>query len=107
MQTIFGGTARNEIVICESQNGGNDTDLVIAELFPLRRCWTNQQKKGGLFRVRPLVFGAKRVCCMQCLFGGEFFLFAFHAHGFELALFGFVGFLTSGLDLGCRFLELG
>ena len=31
------------------------------------------------------------------LFGSEFFLFAFHAHGFELALFGFVGFDDLGL----------
>jgi hypothetical protein len=30
-------------------------------------------------------------------------LFAFHAHGFEFALFGVVGFLDLGLDLGCRF----
>jgi hypothetical protein len=33
--------------------------------------------------------------------GAEFFLFAFHAHGFELALFGFVGFHDLGRDLGC------
>jgi hypothetical protein len=26
-----------------------------------------------------------------CLFGGHFFLFAFHAHEFEFALFGFEG----------------
>jgi hypothetical protein len=37
------------------------------------------------------------------LLGGEFFLFAFHAHGFELALFRLVGFHDLGLDLGCRF----
>jgi hypothetical protein len=30
-------------------------------------------------------------------------LFAFHAHGFQFALFGVVGFLDLGLDLGCRF----
>ena len=44
---------------------------------------------------------------MQCLLGGEFFLFAFHAHGFQFALFGVLGFLDLGLDLGCRFFELG
>ena len=38
--------------------------------------------------------------------GGHFFLFAFHAHGFELALFGFDGCGDFGLDLGCRFFEL-
>lgn len=37
-------------------------------------------------------------------FGAEFFLFAFHAHGVELALFGTLH--DVGLDLGCRFLEL-
>ncbi|WP_419805635.1 hypothetical protein [Terriglobus sp.] len=40
------------------------------------------------------------------LLGGEFFLFAFHAHGFEFAFLGVVGFLSFGLDLGCRFFEL-
>ncbi len=44
---------------------------------------------------------------MQCLFaGGELFLFAFHAHLFEFALFGVVGLLDFLLDLGCRFFEL-
>ena len=37
----------------------------------------------------------------------HFFLLAFHAHRFELALFGFVRFHDLGLDLGCRFFELG
>ena len=41
------------------------------------------------------------------LFGGEFFLLAFHAHCFELALFGVVRFLDFLLDFGRRFFELG
>jgi hypothetical protein len=41
------------------------------------------------------------------LFGGHFFLFAFHAHLFEFALFGFDGCGDFLLDLGCRFFELG
>src|SRR6266702_3871216 len=45
-----------------------------------------------------------RVC--GCLLGGHFFLFAFHAHEFEFALFGFDGCGDFLLDLGCRFFEL-
>ncbi len=41
------------------------------------------------------------------LFGGHFFLFAFHAHLLEFALFGFDGCGDFLLDLGCRFFELG
>jgi hypothetical protein len=41
-----------------------------------------------------------------CLFGGHFFLFAFHAHEFEFALFGFDGGGYFLLDLGCHFLRL-
>jgi hypothetical protein len=37
-----------------------------------------------------------RVAVRQGLFGGEFFLFAFHAHLFQLALFGFDDFLLDG-----------
>ena len=40
------------------------------------------------------------------LFGGEFFLLAFHAHLLELALFGFDRCGDFLLDLGCRFLKL-
>ena len=43
----------------------------------------------------------------KCLFGGHFFLFAFHPHLFE---FAFLGFDRSGdflLDLGRGFFELG
>ena len=39
------------------------------------------------------------------LLGGQFFLFAFHAHLFELALFGFDGCGDFLLDLGCRFFK--
>jgi len=57
---------------------------------------------------------AKRVCCIlrfrsgqvPCLLGGEFFLFAFHAHLLELALFGFDRRRNFLLDLGCRFFKL-
>lgn len=38
---------------------------------------------------------------------GHLFLLAFHAHCLELALFGVVRFLNLGLNLGCRFFELG
>jgi hypothetical protein len=37
------------------------------------------------------------------LLGGHFFLFAFHAHLFQFALFGFDGCCDFLLDLGCRF----
>jgi hypothetical protein len=52
-------------------------------------------------------FYAKRREQYEVLFGGHFFLFAFHAHLLEFALFSVVGFLYLGLDLGCRFFELG
>jgi hypothetical protein len=72
------------------------------------------KQKGGLSRVRPFA----TAFCMQrfapearlldaMLFGGQFFLFAFHAHRFELALFGVVRFLHFLLDLRCRFFQLG
>src|SRR5581483_8390825 len=61
-----------------------------------------------LFRVRPCGLHAVQFAVSFLDgFGAEFFLFAFHAHGFELALFGFVGLLHFLLDGGCRFLELG
>ena len=40
------------------------------------------------------------------LFGGQFFLFAFHAHLLELALFGFDRGGDFLLDLGCCFFQL-
>jgi hypothetical protein len=42
----------------------------------------------------------------QSLLGGEFFLFAFHAHLFELALFGFDRGGDFLLDLGGCFFQL-
>ena len=69
---------------------------------------SNCKQNNGRAKALPFVcFCAKRVCCMRCLLGGHLFLFAFHAHLFEFALFGVVGFLYLGLDLGCRFFELG
>ena len=70
--------------------------------------WTRKRTTGDRGR-SPVVAGCgvQRVGCMPCLLGGHFFLFAFHAHGFELALFGFVRILDFLLDLGCRFFELG
>ena len=40
------------------------------------------------------------------LLGGHFFLFAFHAHLFKLALFGFDRRSNFLLHLGCRFFQL-
>jgi hypothetical protein len=40
------------------------------------------------------------------LLGSHLFLLAFHAHRFELTLFGVVRFLNLSLDLGCRLLQL-
>ena len=65
-----------------------------------------KQEKGQTLSSPPFWFWREARLLHAMLLGGEFFLFAFHAHGFELALFGFVGFHDLGLDLGCRFLEL-
>ena len=54
-----------------------------------------------------LVLRETRFAVREGLLGGHLFLLAFHAHGLELALFGVVRFLDLGLDLGCRFFELG
>ncbi len=53
-----------------------------------------------------LRFHAKRPRRHEVLLGGEFFLFAFHAHLLEFALFRFDRRGDFLLDLGCRFLEL-
>jgi hypothetical protein len=45
-------------------------------------------------------------CQLPESLGGHFFLFAFHAHEFEFALFGFDGGRDLLLDLGCHFFEL-
>ena len=63
--------------------------------------------KGRTLSSPPLGFARERVGRVRCLLaGGEFFLFAFHAHGFELAFFGVVGFLDFLLDGGGCFFEL-
>ena len=58
-----------------------------------------KDKAARLFRVRPpLVFFANASAGSVALLCGHLFLFAFHAHCFELALFGVVRFLNLGLD---------
>ena len=56
-------------------------------------------KTNGRAEALPLFVFARSACCpirlrsgqAAKLLGGQFFLFAFHAHLFELALFGFDG----------------
>jgi hypothetical protein len=80
----------------------------------ISRSVRRKRSKGGTLASPPFLFMVEGLAQLMpwpvpvwpLLLGGEFFLFAFHAHGFEFALFGFVGFHDLGLDLGCRFFEL-
>src|ERR1700743_1573906 len=66
-----------------------------------------QLKNNGRAEALPLLVLARSACCRNAkLLGGQFFLFAFHAHLFELALFGFDRRSDFLLDLGCRFFQL-
>jgi hypothetical protein len=51
------------------------------------RCHRSSKQNNGRTEALPLSFGAE---LLLHLLRGAFSLFAFHAHGFELALFGFV-----------------
>ena len=65
---------------------------------PTVRTW------GTFCDLPPWAPGSASAAC-NALLGGEFFLFAFHAHGFEFAFFGVVGFLDFSADPGSCFFE--
>jgi hypothetical protein len=53
---------------------------------------TTSRKENGRAEALPFGFATRSVeDGTKYLFGGHFFLFAFHAHEFEFALFGFDG----------------
>jgi hypothetical protein len=63
-------------------------------------CWEDKSR-GRLYVVHAYRWGLKTDSSATVRIGGEFFLFAFHAHLFELAFFGFDGcrdFLLCGLQ---------
>jgi len=69
--------------------------------------WATRQKQRQSLGSAVVCLHAKRRERYEVLFGGHFFLFAFHAHLLQFAFLGFDGRGDLLLDLRCRFLQLG